>query len=167
MRRRSGSGNGVPVDYGIGFSGPVTALTGPPGRAWRRSRPICQPDARPGIKTCASPAAFSHDPHLPFFSSNCPARPPSCLRPRRAPPAPVDVCPLGKEYDAASEKNALRPLPALVRSTFPSAVSPRPCDRGPTPESDVDAVPGFSRSPITRLRDSLRRSFSAPLDPIF
>ena len=99
-------------------------------------------------------------------SSNCPVRPPSCLRPRWAPPAPAHARPPQREYEAASEKKATMPPPGLVRSTIAPAVPPRPSNRGPTPESDADTGPGPSRSPTTRSRDGLKCSFSGPLHPI-
>ena len=120
-----------------------------------------------GYKDVCVPRRFFDNPlHFFYFSFNCPVRPPSCLRPRWAPPTPADARSPAKEYDAASEKNAALPQPALGRATFPLAASPRPSDRGPTPESDADAVPGPSRSPATCSRDGLRCSFSASTSPL-
>src|SRR5438132_1555925 len=81
----------VPVNYGIRFSDPVTALTARRVRYGVGPDLICLPGPSPGIKTHSSPAAFPTTLSLPFvpFPSLSPAcTAPSCLKPRRAPPTP-------------------------------------------------------------------------------
>ena len=113
----------VPVNYANGFTGSRDRPHRPPGRAWRRSRPICQLDLS-GIKTCAFPRRFSHNPLLPLSSlATVPCDPPSCLRPRYALLASTDARSPPEEYDAASEKIGLLSPPALVRATILLAVS--------------------------------------------
>src|SRR2546421_511645 len=68
-----------------------------------------------GIKKAFIPPPLSPPPPPSFFPFNFPARPPSCLRFRRAPPALQPVSP--QRYDAASETNASSQSPALIRST--------------------------------------------------
>ena len=151
----------VPVNYAMRFSGPVTALTARPDGHGAGASQSASPMG-PGIKTCASPAAF---PTNPFFLLSLST---VLGGPRRASgldglhlPLQTRV-PLPKGYDAASEKNAALSPPALGPATVPPTISPRPSNRGPTPESDVDAVPDPSRSPATRSRDGLRCSVSPP-----
>src|SRR5271155_325782 len=60
--------NGVPVDYRLRFSGPVTTLTAHRVRHGVEPDLICQPGPSPGIKTHSSPAAFSSNSLPPFFS---------------------------------------------------------------------------------------------------
>jgi hypothetical protein len=57
------------VNYGIRFSGLVTALTACLLRHGVGTDFICQPDSQPAIKTRSSPAAFSTALSVPFFPS--------------------------------------------------------------------------------------------------
>lgn len=95
------------------LSGPRDRPHRPPGPARRRRRPICQPDARPGIKPPTSPAAFPTTLNLPFLlyqlcraaqvvpqasmGSTCPCRRPFPLREYTTRPVrkmPQHYCPL-------------------------------------------------------------------------
>jgi hypothetical protein len=81
------------VNYAFRFSGPVTALTACRVRYGVGPDLICQSGPSPGIKTHSSPAAFPTTLSLASFCSlplsHLRAPPPSCLRPRRAPPTPL------------------------------------------------------------------------------
>jgi hypothetical protein len=129
--------NSVSVNYAIRFSGPVTALTARRVRYGVGPDLICQSGPSPGIKTHSSPAAFPTTLSLPFVPfpplSHLPAPPPSCLRPRRAPPTPLPGRQFPQNrYDAASGKMPHRDK-IQVRPFIPrcAALDPAPIRNPP------------------------------------
>jgi hypothetical protein len=96
------------VNSAFRFSGPRDPLA---------ARRVRHGEALVGVKSRSLAAGFStqisviFSPSFPLPSS---VRP-SCLRPRRALPFPAERVFLVGGYDAASEKNALSRLPALLR----------------------------------------------------
>jgi hypothetical protein len=128
--------------------------------AWRRSRPICQPEALLSIRTRFVPRSFSNSSlNLLFFSSlACTA---TYLRPRRAPPLPRHSLDLhGRTRRGQSEKClvviggscSLDPLGSIVSSTSSVVVL-----------YSIMTLAGYlaSRLSATCSRDSLRCSITA------
>jgi hypothetical protein len=101
--------NGLPVDYPLRFSGPVTPSP-PAASGMVEPDLICQPDPTPGIKTHSSPAAFPTTLSLHFvpLTFQLPA-PPHPVVPQAAPSSTYSLRPPlspQNRYDAASGKNA-------------------------------------------------------------
>ena len=130
----------VPVNYAIRVSGPVTPLTRPPRPAWRRSWPICQPEALLDIRARFVAPLFQQLSESPPLPSPAPL---SCLRSRRAPLSPLEPLFPTEGYNAASEKNISSRQLAITR--WPSR---QYClvDSGSALDNDADDVPGFPGS---------------------
>ena len=121
----------------------MTALTAPPPPVMASEPSLsASPSPQPGIKTHSPPAAFpttlsiAFPPVFPFLH-----RPPSCLRPRRAPITSCGPLTPTERYDATSQENVSARLPALIRSTPRQHCLHRPSDHASTCDNDADEAP--------------------------
>jgi hypothetical protein len=118
----------------------------PPPPVWRRTRPHLPAPSVARYKDALVPRRFSNNSLASFGSlplSHLPAPPPSCLRPRRAPPTPLPGpwSPQNR-YDAASGKNVAARRPTLIRSTPRQHCLVDHLTPASTPDNDTDEAPG-------------------------
>jgi hypothetical protein len=125
---------------------------------------IWQPDPAAAIKTRSSPAAFPTTLSLHFFPSTLLIRPPSYLRPRRAPLFPACPLPPPKDTTRPARKTLERDRP-LRFARHPRSTHLATVRLWVRLDDDAEERSWISRSPATWSHDGLRCRTSVTSKP--